>query len=280
MSLPKHQMQASPSLILPLSAVMLTLAIMAFTGVPSIIWGSHSPIFASTRHPITGEHFVNWRIRTAPLWLYQGLHAAPAIIWCLLMPLQHIDDFRQRWPAFHRQNGYIVSCSSLILSLTGYWMIGKKVAHTHVNIFHLHNLSGLLPFGWPTFELSLICWGPVYLYSLLRTVRTARAGNFPMHRRWAVTHTISAYAISLERVSLVLTYVVGWVLALLPKEAVYGILNLEDTMSAKASAELDTFALANVMAFFMAIYWAFYEWRKATSLVAVPGHLKAPGKYE
>ncbi|KAL2782842.1 hypothetical protein BJX66DRAFT_345473 [Aspergillus keveii] len=262
MALP-YQMRASMKYLIPLSAVMLLLAIMGFTGVPNVIWGPDSPVFTSTRQWTTGEHLLNWRLRNAPLWLYQGLHAAPAITWSLLMPLQHIDRFRQYWPTFHRRNGYVVLSISLLLSMTGYLMIGKRVAHTHENIFHFHNLSGLLPIGWPSFELSLICWGPIYLYSLFRTIQTAKTKDIATHRKWAVTHTISAYAISLERVSLGVIYIAGWALAIFPKNAVHRFLRIEDTISAKASLELDTFALANIMGFSIAIWWAVNEWRRA-----------------
>ncbi|GAD99559.1 hypothetical protein PVAR5_8274 [Paecilomyces variotii No. 5] len=253
--------QASLKLLVPLSTVMVTAAILAFTGVPDLA-GPDPPVFTTTRHPDTGEHEVNWQIRTTPLLIYQTLHAAPAIVWCVGMPLQHSDRLRRYWPAFHRANGYFVLSGSLLLSITGYLMLFKNMSYSHENLFHIHNLNGVFPIGWPTFGLSLIILGPPYLFSLLQTVRTARAKNFVAHRQWAVFHTISAYAISLERVSLVTTYIVGWVLALFPKEKVHNFFRIENTLAGKAAAEFDIFALCNMLALVLLLAWGTYEYRK------------------
>lgn len=208
-----------------------------------------------------GKHFLEWRRRYSPRWIYHGLHAAPAIIWSILVPLQHIEIIRKRWPALHRGGGYIVLTGSLVLSMTGYWLNAREQTYTHENLWHLHNLSGLSPIGWPTFALTTWLLGPPYLFTLFRTAQTARNKNFDSHRRWAVAHSICAYAISLERLAVFATLFAGWILALFPKERVYQILNLPDTMEAKASAELDTFALANVVGGVLAIWWFISEWR-------------------
>ncbi|KAJ5195262.1 fungal transcriptional regulatory protein [Penicillium cinerascens] len=263
----QKRMRDSQKVLIPLSIVMIFSGIMAFTGAPSSIWGPNSPIFTTTRHHSTGEHILSWRIKTAPLWVYQGLHALPALIWCLLMPLQHVDRFRRHWPAFHRNNGYIVLCGFLVLSITGYWMLNKKVAHTHDDIWHIHNFSGLIPLGWPTFELTLLALEPLYIYTLLRTVQTARARNFNTHGTWAVLHTMVAYTIAVERVSLLISYVLGLALNFFPKKEVYNFFRLEDTLDAKATAEMDLLALMNLVAFALVVCWGIQEWRKTGSSV-------------
>lgn len=186
------------------------------------------------------------------------------------MPLQHSDRFRQYWPAFHRVNGYFVLSGSFLLSMTGYWMLAKNMAYSHENLFHIHNLNGLFPIGWPTFGLSLIVLGLPYLFSLFQTIRTARAKKFVAHRQWAVFHTISAYAIAMERVSLVATYIGGWVLSLFPKEEVHSFFGIEDTLASKAAAELDVFALVNMLALVLLLTWGTHEYRKTGLSVLFP----------
>lgn len=287
-----RQVHISQKVAVPLSLLMAGAAVLAFTHIPNI-GGPDPPLFTTTRHPKvsnlspplsrsrykthprmltgviyftppqTGEHILSWRRLTAPPWIYQGLHAAPAILWCVMMPLQHVDRLRRRWPALHRGSGYVVLSGSLLLSATGYWLLAKHMAHTHDNPLHVHSLSGFSPVGWPTFEATLWALGPIYLYSLVKTAATARARDLGGHRRWAVFHTMVAYVISLERLSLLLSYVAGWVLALWPKDEVHQYLGIEDTLEAKAEAERDVFALANVTAFSMVVCWALYEWGSA-----------------
>lgn len=209
------------------------------------------------------------------------LHALPAIVWCALMPLQHSDRFRQRWPALHRRNGYVVLTGSLLLSMTGYYMLAKRMVHTHDNLFHLHTLSGLVPIGWPTFSFMLSSLAPIYLSSLYATVRAARAKDFAAHRKWAVLHTMSAYIITFERLSTLIIYAGGWILSHFPKEKVYDFFRVEDTLESKATAELDVFAFANVMAFALFLWWAGHEFRKTEIFgLLLGGSSKAAVKQE
>lgn len=142
-------------------------------------------------------------------------------------------------------------------------MLAKRIAHTHEDPFHVHNLSGISTIGWPTFEQTLWILAPIYFTTLYGAVTTARAGNIPKHRLWAIAHTIAGYTISLERLAVFICYVIGWALTLLPEETVYRALQIENTLADKASAELDILALSNTVAGLLMITWMTYEWWRA-----------------
>ncbi|KAK3186106.1 hypothetical protein K4F52_005096 [Lecanicillium sp. MT-2017a] len=213
----------------------------------------------------TGMHFMEIRKLEAPGWLYRGLHAIPAMLWSLAMPFQHIAALRRKFPAFHRQTGYFILTGSLLLSMTGYTLVLRDIAYSRANPWHLHNFNGASPISWPTFEASLWAMGPVYLLTLYKTATTARRRDLKAHERWAAAHTISAYAISLERLFMLVSYFGGFVLAkFVDQEWLLRALNdLPDTLAAKAEVEMDMFALGMIGAYAMAFSWAGYAWSRA-----------------
>ncbi|KAJ3494770.1 hypothetical protein NLG97_g3866 [Lecanicillium saksenae] len=285
----KQPIHTSQWIIVPLSVVMVAFATFAFTGVPGApLKDTTVPVFTTTRMevscatlefsrhtanrvaPQTGEHFLTFRRRTSPALIYQGLHALPALIWSVMMPLQHVDWLRKKWPALHRSSGYAILSGSLILGLTGTWFISANHAHTHPNLFHLHTINGWAVVGWPTFALTILLITPWYFVTMYKTAVTARKKDFLSHRKWAVLHTMIAYTISLERVGVIVFYAFGWILTFFPKEKVHGFFNnLPDTDSAIAEAELDIFALTNLFGLLMFFTWTAFElgrvgvWRRA-----------------
>ncbi|KAK2591969.1 hypothetical protein QQS21_010341 [Conoideocrella luteorostrata] len=267
--------RASLKILIPLSVVMVFFAGVGLVGVPAFLHGQDFPLFTTMRLPDTGEHFLSQRRETAPFWLYQGLHTIPAITWSILMPLQHMDSFRKKYPEFHRTSGYFILSGSLVLSLSGLSFLILKHAHTHADVFHLHDLNGWSAFKWPTFELSLYLLAPPYWFSLYKTAVTARAKNFVNHRKWAVLHTITASIISLERISLLGSLAFGWALTILPRDKVHEFFQVDQTVSAMAAAELDMFAFINVFAFGGAMAWMFYEFRRAGYLKEVRDYLSS-----
>ncbi|OAQ66341.1 fungal transcriptional regulatory protein [Pochonia chlamydosporia 170] len=276
----KRPVHVSQRIIAPLSALMIIYATVAFTGVPKILWGEGSPLFTTTRHPETGDHFLNFRRKTAPVLIYHGLHAAPAIIWSTLMPLQHIDSFRNKYPDFHRSSGYIILTGSLILSLSGYWFLLSNNAHSHPDRYHLHDLNGWSPIPWPTFEMALWVLATPYYITLYKTATTARARDFVSHRRWAVLHTMFASIITFERVALTLSYAFGWALALFPKEQVHEFFNVAQDLASMAAAELDMFAFVDVIAFGMMIAWMVYEFGRAGYFGGLTEYLSSSAEKE
>ncbi|OAA45458.1 hypothetical protein NOR_03247 [Metarhizium rileyi] len=260
----KRPVHISPTIIISLSVLMVFYAIFAFTGPPILaILGPSPPLFTTSRLPETGEHFLAFRRKTAPAWIYQGLHAAPAILWSILMPLQHNDSFRRKNPAAHRSAGYIIITFSFVLSVTGYWFLISKHAHSHANRYHLHDFGGLSPIPWPTFEMTLWLLAPPYYVTLYKTAMTARARAFEAHRKWAVAHTIFASAISLQRVAVTAAYTLGFVLTLFPKEKVHEFFRVGQDLASVAVAEMDMFALTTSLAGVMMVSWFLYEFGPA-----------------
>ncbi|OAA58141.1 hypothetical protein ISF_06680 [Cordyceps fumosorosea ARSEF 2679] len=257
----KGPVRISQKIIVPLCMVMITAALLAFfERLP--VRGPKARVFTTSRMP-TGEHFFTYRQRTAPMWAYRSLHAVPAIIWSVGMPLQHVDSLRRKWPALHRSAGYVLLSISLLLSITGAWLFIAKHAYSHENLLHLHNLNGLSPVPWPTFEVTTWLVVPFYWLTMYKTAATARARDFARHRRWAVMHTIWASVISIERASLILLYAVGVAMALLPQAVVHDFFGVGYTVEEMAEAELSVFAFANIIALATALLWLRYEFGRA-----------------
>lgn len=211
----------------------------------------------------SGDHFINYRQKTTPMWVYRGLHALPAIIWSIAMPLQHIDSLRKKWPVYHRTAGYVALSMSLILSITGYWFFLSKNAYTHEDMFHAHTFKGF-PISWPTFELSTYLVAPFYWFTMYKTALTARARQFVQHRKWAVLHTICACIISVERLGVILIYTGGWVMSSKwPKQRIHEYFGVGYTMDDIAEAELSAFAFGNVFAYAGVFLWTAYEFGRA-----------------
>lgn len=188
------------------------------------------------------------------------------------MPLQHNNSFRKKYPKFHRSAGYIIITFSFILSLSGYWFLVSKHAYSHVNRYHLHDLDGLSPIPWPTFEMTLWLLAPPYYFTLYKTATTARARDFVQHQKWAVLHTIVSSTISLQRVTMTASYGLGLVLMLVSREQVREFFKVQDLASA-AAAELDMFALTTATAYVMMVFWLLYQLRCAGYFRGVTNNL-------
>lgn len=196
------------------------------------------------------------------------------------MPLQHVDSLRKKFPAFHRGAGYIVLSISLLLSITGYWFFISKNAYTHGNAFHLHNINGLAPIPWPTFELGTWLIAPFYWHTMYKTAVTARARNFVQHRKWAVLHTICACVISAERLGIIILYAIGFALSTLPQEKVHEFFGVGNTIEDIAEAELSVFAFANIIALVVILSWLAYEFGRAGYFDGVKDYLSSRNSEE
>ncbi|OAA80228.1 hypothetical protein LEL_03714 [Akanthomyces lecanii RCEF 1005] len=223
----------------------------------------------------TEEHFLNYRKKAAPQWIYKGMHVVPAIIWSIAMPLQHIESLRKRWPVLHRTAGYFILSLSLLLSMSGYWFFFSENAYTHKNVFHMHTFKGLGPVSWPTFELTLWVIAPFYWLTIYKAAVTARAKDFVRHRKWAVLHTICASFISVERFTLTALYGIGYVLSFLPQDRVHEFFGVGHEVEDMAEAELGVFALANVLAHAVILSWLAYECGRAGYFDGVKRYLSS-----
>ncbi|THC96736.1 hypothetical protein EYZ11_003794 [Aspergillus tanneri] len=207
------------------------------------------------------------RLQTAPLWLYQGLHAAPAFIWCISIPLQHLDSLRKEHMNLHRVNGYIALSVSLIQSLSGMVFLLRDLTYTHENVFHIHALTvrgvWIPPFIWPTFTGGLWIYAPVFLFTLFRTVQMARARKIEQHRKWAVLHSICGYTIAINRVNLSAIVVIGNILSLLPDYVQRQWLKLPTNLPGIVEVEISAFAAAAAYAYVFAGIWAVSEMKRS-----------------
>ncbi|KDN43307.1 hypothetical protein K437DRAFT_257511 [Tilletiaria anomala UBC 951] len=216
----KRDMHLSQYVIVPLSALMV-----AFALLPCLLYLSPpvaievikeqtalKPALDELREE-NGEPFILSRIR-APVH-YMILHAMPAIIWSLAIPLQHSDAVRKRYPVLHRNSGYTALFLSALLTISGIAFEWRrpKLVYTHADPWHLHSLplSFMLPFArtlnltlcWPTFEVALYVVSVPFIYTLTRAFQTAALErDYVQHRRWAVAHSIAAYLIHIQRVAM------------------------------------------------------------------------------
>lgn len=110
---------------------------------------------------------------------------------------------------------------SIELAMAGYYMSSQGMVSTHENWYHIHSFYGSnipIPlFWWPTFDVTIVILGLFYFVSPYKLWATIRALNVESHRRWAVFHSMTGYAISIERFIAVLMMAVGWVLHVLRK---------------------------------------------------------------
>ncbi|KAE8385479.1 hypothetical protein BDV23DRAFT_188219 [Aspergillus alliaceus] len=258
--------EVSLKLAIPLSTILVIYAGLAFTGVPRFRDKAGQGVLTNFRQPATNINFINHRLQTAPLWLYQGLHAAPAILWCISIPLQHLAHLRRERLDIHRANGYLALSLSLIQILSGVAFLLWDLAYSHENIYHIHVLRfrGLWipPFAWPTFKAGLWLYAPVFFYTLLRTVQTARAHEREQHRNWAVLHSICGYAIAINRVNLSFILLFGDLLSLFPRVIRHNWLGLPLRHSDIVTVEISAFAAAAAYAYVVAGVWAIIEMRK------------------
>ncbi|KJK79868.1 hypothetical protein H634G_04107 [Metarhizium anisopliae BRIP 53293] len=246
-------------LAVPLSTLLFLFALFAFTGVPRFRADPSLGVFSLFRTLETGTNIIDHRKETAPRWLYHGLHAGPAMVWCVAIPLQHIDGLRMKWPIFHRINGYTALTASLIQSISGVLFLIYGYAYTHQNLLHIHYLcirgKWIPPFLWPTFEAGLWVYAPIFVFTLARTVQTARSRNLAQHRKWAVLHTIAGYVIAINRLNLTVLLVFGDILTWLPartREFVVGSPSFTEVVDMEISA----FAGAAAYAYVIAGIWA------------------------
>lgn len=194
------------------------------------------------------------------------------------MPLQHVDSLRKKWPVLHRMAGYTMLSISLLLSVTGSWLIYTKHIHSHENIFHMHDLNGLSPVPWPSFALTNSLVAPPFWLTMYKTATTARAKDFASHRKWAVLHTMCASLIAAERLALVIVYTIGITMTLLPQAVVHEFFGVGYTVKEMAEAELDVFALANLLALSIVLSWLYYDFGRAGYFTRVGDKGSSVGK--
>ncbi|KGQ03252.1 hypothetical protein BBAD15_g11517 [Beauveria bassiana D1-5] len=233
------------------------------------------PVLTSFRDPRSSLNILNHRSQTTPDWLYKGAKGAAAILWSILIPMQHSTSIRRRWPKFHRRSGYTVILLSIELAIAGYYMTSQKLVTTHNDWYHIHTFyNARIPIPllwWPTFDVAIVILGLFYFLSLYKLYISIRSKKIEAHRRWAVFHSMTGYAIAIERLIAVLVLGIGWVLHSLPEHVQSEWLRLPRDISGKLEVEVSALAWTLTAAGSAVALWTYIEWRRA----AVFGPLRA-----
>ncbi|KAJ6783331.1 hypothetical protein PWT90_08682 [Aphanocladium album] len=237
--------QLSPWLGLPLSLWMIVIAGQTFTAAP-FGDGPDWPVLTSFRDPRSLLNILNHRSQTTPAWLYKGAKGATAILWSILIPAQHSQYIRRWYPGFHRRSGYMVILLSIELAVAGYYMSSQGLVTTHPNWYHVHTFySTKIPLPllwWPTFNVSITILGLFYFLSLYKLYSSVRMKRLEAHRRWAVFHSMTGYAISIERFIAVIVLGFGWLLTTLPDTFQTQRLRLPKDIDGKLEVEVSALA--------------------------------------
>lgn len=188
------------------------------------------------------------------------------MLWSVLIPLQHSTAVRRSNPNLHRYSGYMVILLSIELGLVGYYMSSQGMVTTHENWYHIHSFYNVyipLPLlWWPTFDVAIAILGIFYFLSLYKLFIAIRARRIESHRRWAVFHTMTGYAISIERLIAVLVLALGWGLHILPHNFQDEWLRLPRSIDDKLEVELSALAWTLTAAGMAVAAWAYIEFTK------------------
>lgn len=153
------------------------------------------------------------RLTQAPI-LYGVFHTIAAGIWSVAFPLQHTAWIRRQHPRFHRITGYIGATCSLSIGVSSLLFLPYNLAYTHKKLTHIHRLP--LPFihhsvklYFPTISLGVLMAAPMFLYTLVQMVLSARRKDFVAHRYWAVRHTLIGCFPAVQRVFMLVQFAVA-----------------------------------------------------------------------
>lgn len=174
---------------------------------------------------------------------------------------------RRRWPKFHRRSGYIVILLSIELAVAGFYMSSQGLVTTHSNWYHMHTLYNTkvpLPLlWWPTFDVAIAVLGVFYFLSLYKLYVSIRSKKIEAHRRWAVFHSMTGYAISIERLIASLVLGFGWALHTLPERVQRDWLRLPRDINGKLEVEVSALAWTLTAAGSAVALWTYTEWTRA-----------------
>ncbi|KAJ3498228.1 hypothetical protein NLG97_g1298 [Lecanicillium saksenae] len=212
-------------------------------------------------------NILNHRSQTTPPWLYKGAKGITAILWSILIPLQHSEYLRRWYPMLHRRSGYMVMLLSTELAITGYYMSSQGLVTTHPQWHHIHALYNTripLPLlWWPTFDVAIVILGVFYFLSLFKLYTSIRRKKIEAHRRWAVFHSMTGYAISIERFIAALVLIFGWLLTKLPDSIQHKWLRLPRDVDGKLEVEVSALAWTLTAAGTTVAAWTYTEWASA-----------------
>lgn len=110
-----------------------------------------------------------------------GIHIFAAALALLLGPFQFSSRLRSRWPALHRWTGRVyLGVAVLVGGLAGLYM-------------------SQFAFGGLLSKLGFACLAIAWLFTGARAYLSARARDFPAHRRWMIlNYSLSFAAVTLR----------------------------------------------------------------------------------
>lgn len=146
---------------------------------------------------------------------------------------------------------------SVELGLIGHYMHLSGMITSHEKWYHVHAFAGVPPFIWPTFMFDLFILGFFYFLSLYKLVATIKAGNVASHSRWASFHSMTGYAISIERLAAVAVLLVGWTLQRLPRHVQRDWLRLPLDPEGKFAVEVGALAWTLAVAGMVIAGWSY-----------------------
>lgn len=181
--------------------------------------------------------------------------------------MQHSESIRRRYPGFHRQSGYTVILLSAELAIAGFYMSSQSLVTTHAKWYHIHSFYNTkLPIpllSWPTFNVAIAILGVFYFLSLYKLYASIRRKKIESHRRWAVFHSMTGYAISIERLIAAAVLGIGWLLSTLPERVQDEWLFLPRDIDGKLRVEVSALAWTLMAAGATVAAWTYSEWARA-----------------
>lgn len=237
-----------PMLPMTILSVLLTIFAAALIAPgPPPETARNAPVFQVLRES-DGSFFTYNHLRASPL-LYAWLHALPATVWCVCMPLQHVKKIRRSNITVHRWLGRIAIVCSLLLSFTGFLFSFNGMVLS-ADVWHVHKIrlgsdvkEAITVLAWPSAHIWMRLSAPAFAVSAYMTYHYARKRDIVNHQRWAEVCTFIGYVVPLERVVLVANMALAYVLPLL-SQPVRAYLQVPETLLHKHQAEQAAFSFS------------------------------------
>jgi hypothetical protein len=108
------------------------------------------------------------------------LHIVPSLLFVILLPLQFVSSFRNRYPRFHRWVGRVIMALGLLLAGSALWLSA-------------HPVGGLAE------STATIFFGCFFLFALAKAWWHIRNGRVEQHREWVTRMGAIALGVATTR---------------------------------------------------------------------------------
>jgi hypothetical protein len=237
------------SIGVPMPAVLFLSVLVFISASALLFWKPHylvdMPVLLSMREK-DGTFFGKYHFDQSPR-LYAWLHAFPAVLWGIGMPMQHMKSLRRKHIVLHRWIGRLLILISILLTVTGTYFTFGGLSMS-ADILHLHTLkwgtdpdTAFVYLAWPSSKFWVLTNGIWLCPGAFLTYYYARKGDITNHQRWAEIITYLGYTIAVQRFMFAVTGLVGVVLTYLPP-GLRACLRVPDTLQSKHEAEKAAFS--------------------------------------